>query len=387
MRLAGLLAAGFLSVFGSGTAAGEPGLRLAPCDGKTCVVAELAEGLAAALAGREVPADAWGRALSVRTASAAASDPPGPTLFGEHRLEGRRLRFAPRLPFLPGDEYVAAFDPGALRRLAGGAAAESRVEELRFRLERPAREPPRVLAIHPATGDVPANLLRAYVQFSAPMRPDVAAEHLRLVDDRGREVELPFVEVPGGLWDPGGTRLTLLFHPGRIKRGVAPRETLGPPLEEGRSYRLIVAAGWPAATGEALVESVEKSWRVGSEDRAAVAPERWTLAAPPAGTREPLVARLGEALDHALAQRLVTVLRDGNPVLGRAELAADGAEWRFQPRAPWSAEEHVLRVDPDLEDLAGNRVGRLFDRGPGERAEDQPEPVDLPFRPRPTTAR
>lgn len=93
------------------------------------------------------------------------------------------------------------------------------------------------------------------------------------------------------------------------------------------------------------------------------------------------MVRFGEPLDHALAMRLITVLRASRPLPGRAELMAGGGEWRFRPDAPWSADEHVLRVAPDLEDLAGNRVGRLFDRRPGGRAEEESGPVDLPFRP------
>jgi hypothetical protein len=35
------------------------------------------------------------------------------------------------------------------------------------------------------------------------------------------------------------------------------------------------------------------------------------------------------------------------------------------PRAPWKPGGYRIRVDPALEDLAGNAVGHLFEIGPG----------------------
>lgn len=363
--------------------AGEPTLRLDACAGRTCLVARLPEGLAADLAGRAISESLWREALPVRTETAAASEPPGPTIFGEYSFEGGELTFRPRLPFLPGTGYVAVLRPAVLRRLAEspGAPEASREIELRFRPATPRREAPRVTAIHPGSGTVPANLLRAYVHFSAPMRPDVAGGHVKLLDEAGRPVELPFVEIDGGLWDQNHTRLTLLFHPGRIKRGVAPREALGPPLEEDRGYRLVVEPGWPAATGELLELGSETSWRTGEADRGLVDPARWMVVPPSAGTSEPLRVDFGEALDHALALRLIGVRRDGTPVAGEAELGPGGSQWSFRPSEPWAAAEHELTVHPALEDLAGNNLRGPFDREPGEEETAAPA-ATVRFRPR-----
>lgn len=361
-------------------------LRLAPCGAATCVVAELPGTLAARLAARTVSEREWRRAFPVRTEEAAASEPPGPTIFGAYALEGATLTFRPRLPLLSDTGYVAVLRPAVLARLAGKGApaapdpARLGEVELRFRLPAPRRDPPRVTAIHPVSGEVPANLLRAYVHFSAPMRPDVARRYVNLLDGSGHAVALPFVEIEGGLWDRSHTRLTLLFHPGRIKRGVSPREALGPPLEEGRRYRLVVEPGWPAATGEPLAERAEVSWRAGPPDREPVAPARWTVQVPPAGTADPLRVDFGEPLDHALALRLIGVARGGSPVAGAATLDADGACWSFTPEEPWLPTDHELRVEPALEDLAGNNLRGAFDREPGAQ-EAEAATVRIPFRP------
>ena len=58
--------------------------------------------------------------------------------------------------------------------------------------------------------------------------------------------------------------------------------------------------------------------------------------------------------------------------------------WAFVPDRPWGDDDLELRVDPILEDLAGNSIARVFDRDLSA-AEDTPRPADvirLPFRPR-----
>lgn len=361
-------------------------LELAERSGAQCVVATLPPALTDALGSRRIAGEQWGRVLQVRTAEAATSDPPGPTIFGSYSLHGAELVFRPRLPFLPGTEYHGTLDLVALARLTGVEGVESGASltanpSFTFRMPSEAVRVPRVVAIYPASDRVPGNLLRAYVEFSQPMRPDVVADYLHLVDAAGREVQLPFVEIDGGLWDPRGTRLTLLFHPGRLKRGVAPREELGPPLATGATYRLVVDAGWPSATGEPLRSGVSQSWTVDAEDRGPVTPDTWALEVPRVGSTEPLAIDFGESLDHALALRMITVLLAGHTVSGTPRLAADDTRWTFHPSAPWNDAEYSLHVQPGLEDVAGNNLRGLFDREGGQ-VEEAAAPAELRFQPR-----
>lgn len=347
------------------------------------MAAELPPLLAAALATRPLSDAEWRSLFPVRTEASANADPPGPTLFGSYSRDGAAVVFHPRLPFLPGTAYVAVLHTAALRDLAGApSAADEQDPELRFLLPTPSREAPRVLAIVPSAETVPANLLRAYLHFSLPMRPDVAPRYVRLLEESGAEVEMPFVEIDGGLWNPEGTRLTLLFHPGRIKRGVAPGERLGPPLEEGGSYRLVVEPGWPAATGETLAVAATRTWSVGPPDRDAIDPLEWVIQTPHAGTTEPLRVRFGEPLDPALALRLIAVTRAGERQAGSRQLAEGETAWSFTPRDPWAVDDYLLSVDPTLEDVAGNSLRGAFDRAPGEPEAGAGTRVEIPFRPR-----
>ena len=61
--------------------------------------------------------------------------------------------------------------------------------------------------------------------FDAPMSRGEAYRHIHLVDAKtGREVEAPFLELGEELWDGDFRRFTLLCDPGRVKRGLKPRE-------------------------------------------------------------------------------------------------------------------------------------------------------------------
>jgi hypothetical protein len=63
------------------------------------------------------------------------------------------------------------------------------------------------------------------------------------------------------------TRLTLFIDPGRIKRGVLPLEEVGPSLEAGKSYTLVIDREWIDGSGNPLQESFEKTFKVGPPDR------------------------------------------------------------------------------------------------------------------------
>jgi hypothetical protein len=129
-----------------------------------------------------------------------------------------------------------------------------------FDVAPPGGEEPQVTAVFPSGDTLPENALRVYVHFSQPMQARDAHRHVRLEQQDGRLVPLAFVEVQHGLWDPRRMRLTLLFHPGRIKRGVAPGEKLGPPLLAGEGYRLVVDAAMCDASGRPLGRDFE--WRI-----------------------------------------------------------------------------------------------------------------------------
>jgi hypothetical protein len=290
---------------------------------------------------------AYPLALSVFTGDPALDKP---AIAGSYALDADGLRFRPRFPFVSGVSYTA-------RAVLGGT-----VLERRFEIAAPSGRPPRVLAVFPSGDALPENLLRFYVHFSQPMEAKDAHRHVHLRDDAGAEIALAFVEIEHGLWNPEQTRLTVLLHPGRIKRGVAPGERLGPPLRAGRSYRLVVDAAMADRTGRELGAMFERRFRVVGADRRSPSRGGLTLDAP-ARADEPVTLRLPEPLDEALLRRLVWVEdARGHALEGAVEVRDGESLWSFRPSTPWTPGRYAVRVHPALEDRAGNRFDRLFDR-------------------------
>ncbi len=306
--------------------------------------------------------------LRLYSDQAAVSDPDFPHARGSVTAAEGVLVFEPHYPLAPGATYQVVLDPL-------DAPSVGRPLVLRVEVPTPSgAEPASVVAIFPSAAELPANQLKLYAHFSRPMRRWDPYAFIRLVDeDTGEVVADAFHAMRGGLWDASGTRLTVVFDPGRVKRGLANNLALGPPLTAGGRYRLVVDADWLDASGQPMEASFEKRFRVTHADRAAPDPLSWRIEAPRPGTSTPLIVRFPEPMDHALVETSFTVYDPtGRSMIGRGEAIAEERAWQFRPAEPWSEGAYELRVDPEIEDLAGNNVRRLFDVDL-----DQAEPATL----------
>lgn len=288
-------------------------------------------------------------------------------IIGTYRIDGPTLRFVARYPLdQPG--YRALIDATLLRaadrqRLAGGQPAGRLSIDLDIEKPRPTdRHPTVAIAVYPSAQVLPENLLRFYIHFSAPMSRGEAYRHIHLLDAVGKPVPDPFLELDEELWSGDGCRFTLLFDPGRIKRGLRPREEVGPVLEQGRAYTLVIDRAWTDAQGQPLGGEYRRLFRVGPPDQTSPSPRDWTIRPPSAGTRDAFEIRFLESLDSALARRLIIVEDgQGSIVQGQVSLAERESLWLLTPDAPWKAGEYRLVIGTELEDLAGNAINRPFE--------------------------
>jgi hypothetical protein len=356
-----------VALFLSGSAfAGEPSVRFTT---KFVEVTNLDAAVLAKLK-QSPPAD-WTPLFSVRVATAETP------MLGTYRVEDKSLRFEPRFPLAAGLKYRAMFDPSKLPGATGGTPLT-----VEFALPKPAPKPPAtVVQVYPTRNDLPENQLKFYFHFSRPMSLGEAYKRIHLIDAAGKTVERPFLELDEELWDPAGTRLTLFLHPGRIKRGLRPREELGPPLEEGKRYTLVVDATWPDEEGQPLKTGFRKSFTAGKPDDVQPDPKTWKLHAPAAGKADPLRVQFPESLDHALLQRMLWVVdAAGKRVVGSIRVSREETVWEFVPEKPWAVGAYRLVADTELEDLAGNSIASPFEVVEGRPA---PKPVDetveMPF--------
>jgi len=296
------------------------------------------------------------------------------------RVTLEAVELVPQFSLDSGREYLVQVDPSRLPVPRAGGVTEARVS-----LARTTSQPTtRVTAIYPSSSTWPENILRFYLHFSSPMSGTSAIGHVRLVDESGAEVPEALLEVDVDLWNREYTRRTVFFDPGRVKRGIKPNVEMGRALTAGRKYAIVVSTSWRDAQGQALAQEYRHAFTAGPAVEAPLDPGAWSIAAPPQGTRDPVVVRFPWALDEGLLQRALGVGDSGGrPLDGAIAVGTDQTSWTFTPKSPWRAVPHSLIVLTLLEDPSGNKVGQAFEFE-GFKAPKAPEAerVTLPFRPR-----
>jgi len=280
-------------------------------------------------------------------------------MLGSYRLTQNVIVFEPQFDLEPNIPYRAVFSPSHLGSSFQGKPATSATFRLKAGVPAASVE---VVAIYPTGSVLPENLLKFYVHFSAPMSRGGVYDHITLRHSSGKVVELPFLEIGEELWDKEMTRLTLLFDPGRIKRGVLPLGEIGSSLEAGQSYSLTISRDLRDASGRPLKTDFSKSFNVGPPERRPINVDDWKVTVPIVGSSNPLRIQFQRPLDSALAARFIVVAKEtGEPIKGQTVLADEERSWSFVPEGPWLSGKYLLLVQPILEDLSGNNIGKPFD--------------------------
>jgi hypothetical protein len=137
--------------------------------------------------------------VQVRPGTASAVAAGLPPMAGRLVHDGADAYFFPRFTFIDGTAYTVTVE---------GAIAATLV---RARPDRMATT--EVDGIHPTSTEVPRNLLRLYVWFTAPMSDGYAAGHVRLANDNGGTIGGALLPGEHELWDASRRRLTVLLDP------------------------------------------------------------------------------------------------------------------------------------------------------------------------------
>lgn len=278
-------------------------------------------------------------------------------MLGTYVVTRDAITFKPR--FLPDNRLIheAYVNLDFLEKL-GFKTANQGVErfELTFKVSKTKRT--EVIELFPAVDTLPANVLRAYIHFSASMGLGNPYNHVKILDEKGRVVDEPFVELPEGMWDGSRTRLTLFFHPGRIKRGVGPNLTKGAVFEVGKRYTLVVDQEWLDGSGNKLASAFSKTWLLSEPVRQRINLSDWQIKTP-SDSQGSLEVHTSQILDQALYPRMIEVMLAKRPIAG--VWTSTGATYVFKPDEPWKPGDYMLKVDPKLEDITGNTLNAAFD--------------------------
>ena len=216
---------------------------------------------------------------------------------------------------------------------------------------------PQVVAVHPTMGCWPTNILRAHIVFDRPIQTTDVIRHIKLIDGDGADISDALLDLSDGLWTTDQQTLTILFHPGRVKTGLAAGDLYGPTFAIGYTYRLIVSEGILSADGQPLKCSYCHRFRVGppiNQQLPSIADKRVL-------TERTSYIETAQPLDFLSTQAYIAVTdRRGNRVPSQVTIAANG-----QSISVHLSDAHkgdcILRVHPSLEDVAGNRVNNPFE--------------------------
>ena len=280
-------------------------------------------------------------------------------VLGHYSANDSAIVFKPKFAFDAGRSYTVRVFAGNL------PSTTKRNSVMTFVLSLPAgnKTPQTTVAhIYPGSDTLPENLLRLYIEFSAPMSRDGGLPYIKLLDDKGKEVASAFLPLDTDFWNDDRTRYTAFLDPGRVKRGILPNEQMGRATIAGRNYTIVVDSTWQDAIGLPLRASFRKTFHVVAPDESRIDLKQWKLSSPRAGTRDTLVVTFAKPLDHGLLKRALGV----ETVKGKSFPGTTGIErkeiaWRFVPNENWSNENYRLIVFSMLEDAAGNRIDRPFE--------------------------
>ncbi|MBU1307489.1 MAG: hypothetical protein KKF33_18445 [Alphaproteobacteria bacterium] len=201
------------------------------------------------------------------------------------------------------------------------------------------------------------------------MQPHRSDAFITLERSDGTTDSAAFMTFKQELWNADRTRLTLLIDPGRIKRGVATNMDLGPALEAGQNYTIVVAAGWPNTAGQELPTEFRATFRVGNALRNRPDVSDWAVTPPRIGTHMPLVLRFDRPFDRfQLPQAIALRNAAGQRLPGRVEVRDNATVWQFTPDDPWGDRDVTVEVDAVLEDVAGNNFREVLDHAVGTRS-------------------
>ncbi len=277
-------------------------------------------------------------------------------IVGSYEADNRSVRFIPKFSFVEGQDYVIR-----VQHRSANQGVFHKLTPFKIQPKTPVVKP-EVTGVYPSGNILPENVLRLYIHFSTPMKPHVAFNYIKLVDASGKVDDAAFMKFKQELWSEDRKRLTVLMDPGRIKRNVSTNLGLGPALQKGESYQLVIDGGWPTANGTKPLASFSKSFVVSEALRELPNSGNWIITAPAIRSKDTLTIKFDRPFDHQLLHKDIKVVSiAGEKIKGKSLIGHHETEWHFKPNEAWMDEQIYIVVDGELEDVAGNNFQDLLD--------------------------
>ena len=314
----------------------------------------------------------WTTFFSIKTKGSSRST------LGSYSVDSSRVLFKPR--FLPDPEvtYQVTLDYSSLfTLLAISDSATALVQEITF--QQPKMMPSQVVSIYPLVNVLPSNTLKLYIYFSEPMGFSNPYDFISLSDAHGNEIKNAFVELPNGLWNEDRTRLTLLFHPGRVKQGVGPNLREGTALIEGELFELSISEDWTDENGQKLQDTFNKKFYVSAPSRKKLKIKSWELVGK--CEKECELALVTQNLIHIeMADRMISVKNEKQEEISIDLLPEPDGSFIIHADDGFKKDEKIIvSIHPRLEDMCGNTFLNPFDYKEDTRKEGE-KPLEIRFK-------
>ena len=281
---------------------------------------------------------------------------------GTYSVKENEIVFTPRYSFLKDTDYYIRFDLSQIPDINLEQEYAPAIVEHRFTVEVEQQVATYVEQVYPTSSVLPRNLLKFYIQFSASMIEGELLDNIHLIDSEGDTLEHVFLEIPQELWDSDRKRVTVLFDPGRVKRGLQLREQFDTAFNVGEAYTLVINNEWKDGRQKPIQEVFKKTFTISDDDQIRPNPNQWVVQSPKSETRESLKINFNESLDYALLKRVVTVHNEqGLLINGSISIGENEKEWIFEPDDHWNAANYYIQIEAILEDMAGNNLNSIFD--------------------------
>jgi hypothetical protein len=302
-----------------------------------------------------------------------------PSIVGSYEIKEGNLIFIPKFPLVPDQHYTAVFNVKAFKKYFN---ATQIFKQSRYLLTRYIKQPfikarTKVIKVLPESNILPQNFFKFYLYFSNAMSFDNPYRYISIYDELGNKIPKFLVEFSAGLWDPSRTRLTVLIHPGRIKRGILFNLKYGMAFNEGKTYQLKVDRNIKDYRGVELQADMTKSFTISSPSYKKLQLERWQLNKPKVSSLQSLTIYTDHLIDPVLAKKMITIINSENDTEVEGEYIVDSInkQIKFSPSIHWREGSYQLLVDPALEDISGNNFKRTFDRDTLEQTIEEVQTV------------
>jgi hypothetical protein len=216
--------------------------------------------------------------------------------------------------------------------------------------------------IYPSVRQVPANILKWYIQFSRAVNPVRIYEYIEFLDEYGNAIDRSILHLGAPLLSEDGTLLTVWIEPGRQKQLLGPNQHLGSVFKPHKTYTLRIAATIKDAQGIPIDSAFLHTFTTIASDRIMPSLSGWKVQSIKSGQKKPLKIICDEQLDYGSLIDAFSIIQDNKEVKGTLTYDSEINTICFTPSDNWKKGTYTISLGHQLEDLAGNNLIRLFDR-------------------------